>query len=207
MGSIHPIRPEPPERTPVASMPDRVADNLAFIRQTMERSATFTAVPGRGGVAVGLVALGAAWMAHEQPTMLGWLFVWRSTVLVAFALLAVAIAVKARRAGLPMLGSSGQKFFLGFAPPVIAGGVLTTALAHHGYWHMLPPIWLMCYGAGVVTGGAYSVALVPIMGGWFMVLGALAAFTPWAWADYWMAAGFGGLHMIFGALIARRHGG
>jgi hypothetical protein len=208
MGSIHPLRPEPPDEPPeVFALHDRAADNLRFIRETMERAASFTGVPGRGGVAVGLVATGGAIIAHLQPTMWGWLAAWRVTAFVSFFLLLAAVFLKARRAGQPLLGATGQKFFLSFAPPVLAGGIFTTALAFHGYWHMLPAMWLLCYGAGVVTGGAFSVPLVPVMGGWFMVFGALAAFTPWAWADYWMAAGFGGLHVIFGALIARRHGG
>lgn len=207
MGTLHPLRPEPPDRPDVHALHDRAADNLRFIRETMERAASFTAVPGRGGIAVGIVALGAAAIAHQQSSMAGWLFAWRVTVVVAFCILLLAMRLKSRRAGQPMLGSAGQKFFLSFAPPVLAGGIMTTALAFHGYWHMLPPMWLMLYGAGVVTGGAFSVPIVPVMGGWFMVFGALAAFTPWAWADGWMAAGFGGLHLIFGALIARRHGG
>lgn len=217
MGDIHPIRPERPEQPAPAeraehplevfALHDRAADNLRFIRETMERAASFTGVPGRGGVAVGFVAIGAAAIAHLQPTMVGWLAAWRVTAAVSFCLLAFAMYLKAKRANQPLLGSTGQKFFLSFAPPVLAGGIFTTALAFHGYWHMLPAMWLLCYGAGVVTGGAFSIPLVPVMGGWFMVFGALAAFTPWAWADYWMAAGFGGLHIIFGVMIARRHGG
>lgn len=161
MGSIHQLRPEPPDRDePPSEQPpdvfalhDRAADNLKFIREAMERSASFTGVPGWGGVAVGLVAIGAAIIAHQQASMWSWLAAWRVTAIVSFCVLATAMYLKATRAGQPPLGTHGQKFFLSFAPPVLAGGIFTTALAFHGYWHMLPAMWLLCYGAGVVTGG------------------------------------------------------
>lgn len=191
---------------PIA-MHDRAMDNLRFIRQTMERANSFTAVSGWGGVATGFVALATARMAAVQPTPARWLAVWLATAVVAVLILSVSIALKARRAGVPLNSGPGRKFMLGFLPPLGVGIALTGALYSHSGIAFLPGLWLLCYGAAVMTAGTFSVRVVPLMGIGFMVLGALALATPAAWADAWQAAGFGGLHIIFGLLVARHHGG
>jgi hypothetical protein len=90
---------------------------------------------------------------------------------------------------------------------MIAGAVLTLVLYRHGLFGMMPGVWLLLYGVAVVTGGAFSVKVVPIMGVSFMAMGTAALFCPPAWANGFMAAGFGLLHIAFGIVIARRYGG
>ncbi len=51
-------------------------DNLRFIRDTMERASAFTAVPGLGGVWMGLSALAAAGLSTLARTPREWLGVW-----------------------------------------------------------------------------------------------------------------------------------
>lgn len=188
-------------------MGDRAMEDLRFIRQTMEGGAAFTAVPGWGGVGMGLTALAAAVLASRQPTAEGWLLVWILEAMLAVAIGAVAIHRKARRADLPVLSGAGRKFVLSFLPPALAGAVLTVALWQAGADSLLPGAWLLLYGAAVVTAGTFSVKIVPVMGICFMVLGVFALLAMPAAGDLSMAAGFGGLQILFGVTIARRHGG
>ena len=196
-----------PERRPVNRPVDLSAvDDLRFIRQTMERSAAFTAIPGWGMVVVGVTSLPAAWLASRHSFDLRWLEIWMTEAVVAVSVAIVAIQSKAARSGLPWTSGPGRKVALSFAPPLAAAALLTMPLFRAHLGHTLPGTWLLLYGVGVITGGAFSVSIVPLMGVCFMMVGAAALFLPFlgTWA---MAAGFGGLHLLFGIWIARRHGG
>jgi hypothetical protein len=202
MASANPLR----TREPVA-IDAHAADNLRFIRETMERAAAFTAVPGWGGVAMGITALGAAVIASRRPFSFAWLLTWLLEAGLAVAIAGGAAAYKARRARMPLLSGPGRKFALSFAPPIAAGLLLSIALLRAGAVTVLPGLWLLLYGTAVVTGGAFSVRVVPVMGICFLVLGGAAVFAPALWGDAFMAAGFGGLHIVFGLIIAKKYGG
>jgi hypothetical protein len=182
-------------------------EDLRFIRRTMENGNTFTAVPGWGGVGMGVTALAAAAIAAGQVTPEGWLGVWVAEAVVAAGIGAWAIERKARRTGLPVLTGTGRKVLLGFAPPALAGIVLTLALWQAGTIQKIPGAWLLLYGVAVVAGGTFSVRIVPLMGVGFMILGTIALLLLPEAGDILMALGFGGLHVVFGTIIARRHGG
>jgi len=172
----------------------------------MERASAFTAISGWGLVGVGLTALGAAALAWKaRPPR--WLAVWLAEAVVSFALAGLATLRKARRAQIPLLSTPARRFVLSFVPPMAVGALLTVVLFQAGQLQAIPGMWLLLYGAGIITGGAFSIRVVPVMGLCFMALGAVALFSPAAWGDPIMAAGFGGLHILFGILIARRYGG
>lgn len=196
-----------PRQAPPVALHDRAMDNLRYIRETMERSQSFTAVPGLGGVLMGIIALGAALVAVRAPTTLAWVSVWMSAAALAFGVAVVAMNRKARSAGERLLAGAGRKFTWNLTPPLLVGALLTVALTRVGAAQLLPGAWLLLYGTGVVTGGAFSVRVVPLMGFTFMLSGAAALFAPAGWENVIMAAGFGGLHIVFGIVIWRRHGG
>jgi hypothetical protein len=204
MGSVRPIRVLPEEPP---ALHTRAMDNLRYIRETMEGASAFTGVPGWGGVAMGVTALCTALVASRQPTGGYWLATWIGEAIVSISIAAWAVSRKVKRAGVPLLSKPGRKFALSFSPPMFAGLLLTIALYRTGLVRMLPGAWLLLYGAAVANAGAFSVKIVPTMGLCFMLCGAAALFSPAAWANAYMAAGFGGLHILFGFVIARRHGG
>lgn len=173
----------------------------------MERSSSFTAVPGWGGLAMGLTAVAAAVVASRQPAAKEWLSVWLAEGALAFGIGGWAAVRKARAAELPVLSGAGRKFALSLLPAVVVGGLLTLALGRAGFTTVLPGVWLLTYGAGVLTAGAFSVPVVPVMGLCFLADGAAALFCPAAWGNWFLGAGFGGLHILFGFIIARRYGG
>lgn len=204
MAFSHPNRSSRPEPIPIDA---RAADHLRYIRETMASAAEFTAVPGWGGVAMGVTALVAAYLAAQQPTPARWLMVWLMEAGVAVAIAAPAAATKAHRANARLFSGPGRKFLLSFAPAILAGGMLTYALVHTGLYAALPGMWLLMYGTAIVTGGAFSVRVVPVMGLCIMLLGSIALLAPLHWGDLLMAAGFGVVQIGFGIWIAQRFGG
>ncbi len=193
--------------TEPASLHGRAMDNLEFIRDTMQRSSEFTAVPGYGGVLMGATALGAAAIASFQPNYNLWLVTWLSEAALAFCIGFLAMWQKSKSVETPLTSMPAKKFAMGFVPPLAAGVILTGLLYFEGYIEHLPAVWLTLYGTSVVTGGAYSVRAVPLMGWLFILLGAVAVVLPGAYGNLLMGIGFGALHIVFGIVIGRKYGG
>jgi hypothetical protein len=181
-------------------------DNLRYIRETLERAGSFTAVPGKGGVLMGCTALMAAWMSAQHISFKSWLMVWMLAAGVALLIGLAGAALKSRRFKLALWSGPGRKFVAGFTPAMLAGVVLTVVLFRAGLGEFLPGIWLLLYGAAIFSGGYSSVRVVPLMGACFMLVGSVALFLH-GWNDLCLAAGFGGLHIVFGTVIAVKYGG
>jgi hypothetical protein len=193
----------------VERLHERAADNLRYIRETMERSGSFSAVPGWAGMAMGGVAVVSALLAHQARARSGdaWLAVWLACLVLAVLLGALGLASKARRHRVPLFRGPARRFALTMCPPLLVGALLTLAMFRWGFAQSLPGVWMLSYGAGVSTGGAFSVPIVPVVGVLFMLAGAITLFLPAQLGDFMMAASFGGLHIVFGWIVARRHGG
>jgi hypothetical protein len=199
-----------PLRAPKDAPPalqDRAIDNLRYIRETMERAGEFTAVSGWGEIIIGVTALAAAALASRQSDMRNWILIWIAEAVLSVSIAGFAMTRKSRAADVPLFNGPGRKFVLSFLPPMAVGVVLTLVMMRSGEVAALPGVWLLLYGTAVMTGGAFSVRIVPVMGACFMVLGAISFLVPYSARDILMALGFGGLHIVFGWLIARRYGG
>lgn len=182
------------------------ANDLRFIRQTMERSSRFTAVPGWGTIAMGATALLTAglvmWFGPENPFTF-----WTIEAVPAVAIGFVSMAYKARLVKDSLFSNSGGRFMLNLFVPIAAGVPLTFVLYQRGLEDLLPGLWLLLYGIGVVTGGAFSVRVVPIMGFCFMLTGIASIFAAPHWGNLFLATGFGLIHILFGSIIVWKHGG
>jgi hypothetical protein len=203
---MKPIPLVPKRQIEPPALHDRAMDNLRYIRETMERATAFTGISGFGSIAIGVTALLACAIAAQQATFNGWIAVWFAEGLISLLIAGWSMDRKARAIDMPLGSGPGRKAVFSLTPPMIAGGLLTIMLVQAGLTNVIPGVWLLLYGTGVITGGMYSVRVVPIMGICLMALGALALFSP-AYSNWFMAAGFGGLHLVFGAIIVRKYGG
>jgi hypothetical protein len=195
------------EPAAVPSVGQHAEENLQFIRRTMERSSIFTAVPGLGGAGMGAIGLAAAILAANQRSAERWLVVWLLAAVVALGIGVTSLWRKAARLGAPLAGPVGRRFAMSLAAPLVAGAALTWGVWMNGDRALMPAVWLLLYGTGVLAGGAFSVAAVRLLGVAFMALGVAALVTPPAWGNVWLGVGFGGLHLVCGLHIAKRHGG
>lgn len=205
MGKLQAIKNH--ETNEPVRLSDRASDNLRFIRETMERSTHFTAVPGYGGMLMGVTAVVAAYIASQQIYMRGWLIVWLTEAALAFGIGLLAMWQKSKIAKVSLVSAPAKKFAFGFAPPLIAGIAITLGLWRYDHYEMMAPVWMLLYGASVVTGGAFSVRVVPVMGWCFLAIGAVAFAIPSSYGNYLLGASFGVMHIVFGLIIARRYGG
>ena len=193
-------------RKPV-NISDRAEENLKFIRDTMERSASFTAVPGYGGMLMGATAIAAAAIANSQPVLANSLAVWLGEAALAFSIGLLAMWQKSKIGGQSLTSAPARKFALSFAPPLVAGTAIVLGLWRYEHYEALAPVCMLTYGAAVACGGAFSAKIIPIMGWCFIAFGAVAFLLPAGYGNLMMGLSFGVLHIIFGAIIARRYGG
>jgi hypothetical protein len=207
MAKLQAIREERVEEKDPVNLSDRAIDNLKFIRETMERSTHFTAVPGYGGMLMGVTAIAAAYIASQQIYLRDWLIVWLTEAGLAFAIGMLAMWQKSKLTGASLVSMPARKFAFGFAPSLICGVAVTLGLWKYQHYEVMAPAWMLLYGAAVVTGGAFSVKIVPVMGWTFIAAGCIAFALPAAYGNYLMGASFGLTHIVYGAIIARRYGG
>ena len=190
-------------------------ENLIYIRRTLEAAGQVTAVPGKCLIATGLMAIAGA-AINEFVTGAPWapgsrtdyaLTVWGIVLVVSLMIVSIGIYRKSLQMSTPIHPPLLRKLLWSLCPALFVGGVLTLLAVQSGNLDWLPVIWLGCYGAAVTNGGQVSVAPIRYMGVCFLIAAAGAAFTSKQAGLAWLALGFGWLHLVYGAYIARRHNG
>ena len=190
-------------------MREHALDNIRFIRSAMERAGSFTSIPGWGGVGVGLTAIVAAAVAQQflGRSLRMWLATWLAEAVVAAIVGFGTMALKAKRSDERFMSGASRRFFISYFAPLVAGAVITIALVRVEAYSAIPATWLLLYGTAFVSSGAFSIRVIPVMGIGFMLFGVLAALLPLGFSNIVLGVAFGGLHILFGLIIARSYGG
>ncbi|MDJ0926608.1 MAG: hypothetical protein QNJ73_03070 [Gammaproteobacteria bacterium] len=191
----------------VQSLHSQALGNLEFIRQTMEGAGSFTAVPGTAGITMGTIGVLAALLASLPALASHWLMIWLVAAALAALTGSLLIWYKAVAAGITIYTGPAKRFVLALAPALLAGAVLTIVLAYSNLDALIPGTWLLLYGCGVMAASVVSLPLITTLGACFMLLGMLAFVAPFGIENWLLGAGFGGLHLVFGVLLARQHRG
>ncbi len=200
-------RPEPLGKVAPTPISFGAAENLRYIRSTIEAVQTFTTVPGKGCVAMGLVGLLAGGLDIVPGLRPYWIWIWIAAAAVACPAALVFMEAKARSQGLSLRRSVARRFFLTLAPSFLAGGILTLTLGSALGRQGVAGIWLLLYGVGIAACGVFSLPVVLMAGFLFMALGTLTLLSPPEWALVFLTLGFGGVHLALGASVWRNHGG
>ena len=203
-----PLRiPRLPSEAPI-SLHARALENVAFVRGVMERTSHFTAVPGWGGVVMGITAIGAAVLAATQHAPRQWFGIWAAEAALSVIVGVVAIVIKARLHNVPLGAGPARRFAFCMLPALVSGAALTAACAGAEAWTLLPVVWLLLYGVGVCAAGAVSSPpVVSLLGLALVAGGTAAAFSPATWGNWYLAALSGVGHIVAGIVIIRHHGG
>jgi hypothetical protein len=180
--------------------------DLRFIRETLTTATAFTALSGLAFIAMGVGALLTVALIGRVADPLLQVAGWVADAGVSVGIGALGAVWKAQKTGQSLRSGPFRRFLLGLAPAIFAGAVLTLVAVRFGQYTLLPPLWLLLYGTGLLAAGAFSIRVVPLLGASFLALGTVAAFVPTA-GPILLAVGFGGLHLAFGYVIARHHGG
>lgn len=196
--------PTQPSENPIHG---RAEEQLRYIRDAMSRASAYTMIPGWGGVLMGAMALVATAAGAQVTSERIWLSIWLVTAALALGAGSYMVVRKARKAQAPVFSGAGRRFWISLGTPVAVGGVMTLALYSKGLYELMPGIWMLLFGTGVVTGGILSVRIVPLTGVCFLITGSLSLFLPLYWGNLLMGLSFGGCHIVFGAIIARNYGG
>jgi hypothetical protein len=186
---------------PTPSVHEHAEGQLRVIRSAMERAGSFTAVPGWSGVLMGAVGIVAGLAAAPAREPREWVLVWLVAAGLALPVGVAAMVHRARNGGVDLAAGVARRFVLSLATPLAAGVILTAGLLHRESYDLLPTVWLTLYGTGVAVAGIFSIRLLTVLGCSFMGLGAAAAFAPWWIATLLVAVGFGGLHLLTGAIV------
>ncbi|MCR9171049.1 MAG: hypothetical protein NXI10_01040 [bacterium] len=191
-------------------------EQLAEIRDIMNKSTRFLSLSGLSGVVAGVAAIGGAWAAYDYlgKHAIG-LNVYTTDradmiqffLLDAFIVLAVAVGFgsiftirKARKNGQSVFNKMGMRLLINLCIPLFTGGAFGLIVLYHGGLFLLPSIMLIFYGLALINASKYTLEDIRYLGYCEIALGLASAFFIGYGLLFW-ALGFGVLHIIYGTIM------
>lgn len=193
---------------------------LEEIKQMMNRSSRFLGLSGWSGIAAGICALVAGWLAgkklnnyskSENDYGRGFnlfdheLFILAVITFIAALFLAFLFTyLRSRKTGIPIWGFMARKVMINVAVPMIAGGLLIWRVTDFGLYGLIAPACLLFYGLALINASRFTWSEVRYLGYLQLVLGVM---NLWAleYGLYFWAAGFGVLHIVYGMVMWNKY--
>jgi len=201
-------------------------ETIQDIKRMMERSSRFISLSGWSGISAGICALGGAWAGHERITdylhsgsaMIPYrgampslseraAGLQRDLIMIAVITFIAAVVsaflftwIRSRRDGVPMWDRTVQRLTWNTLMPMAVGGLVILRAMQWGYYEMVAPGCLIFYGLALVNASKYTLGEIRYLGYGQLILGLINLW--WiGWGLYFWAAGFGVLHIVYGAMM------
>ncbi len=193
---------------------------LKDIRRMMERSSRFISLSGLSGIAAGTFALAGAWIGRS--ILKGYYGSYNSRGIFSgdefsglkIKLIGLAVAIflaafvssfyftwrRTKKQGLPIWDHTSKRLFLNTVIPLIAGAAFILGMLRYDEWRFVAPSCLIFYGLALVNASKYTLSDVRYLGFCEIILGFTNMFFI-GYGLYFWAAGFGILHIIYGAIM------
>jgi hypothetical protein len=132
-----------------------------------------------------------------------WLEIWLAASLLGAGVGGTLVVRESSLRSLRLIGTPLRKFVLSLTPCLFAAVIMTAVHWASGNLHAIPGTWLLLYGCALIAASAATTRTIGILGGCFALLGIIALLLPQSLQILLLAAGFGGLHIVFGFVIGR----
>jgi len=197
---------------------EEARENLRVIRQTMERSTKYSTLSGLSGILIGLSAivsviatsriLHARYHAHQplQSAYPSLGVLWLCELALAVGIEFACNKRRARYVGKRVASPLGAHIIVAALPAFVGALALTAFFALHGLAALVWGIWMLTYGLAICAVGLFSVRPVSYLGSAFVLAGAVTLLLPTQLQLFMMGLTFGGFHIVYGALMGRKHG-
>lgn len=196
--------------------------DIAHIRDMMERSSRFISLSGLSGVFAGIIALVAFALAllilknneidyfHGSSVIYSDEVIFQLFLICILTLLAALISAffftyrKSKKNQVEMWSGLTYRLLTNLFVPLIAGGIFCLALFQYAHIALIAPAMLVFYGLALINASKYTYTDINYLGYSELILGLISLFFIGYGLIFW-AVGFGVLHIIYGIVMYRKY--